>query len=192
MTESRGLCSDCLRNELMSSSIVGVRYCSIAAGMPPGKTLLSQGDVASPLGVGQLYPVGYSPAPLLPQWGWDLIVLGYAQRGNGSLQRSGGGHTSIASHGYCGCSKASYGSRYPVGQQPGSTKVEGRCQPSGWRLPQPWEFTGPMGVPVNPGGGLTPEREGRDPVRREIPVREMPIWSGRAGWLRGPALSPLP
>ena len=37
----------------------------------------------------------------------------------------------------------------------------------------------PMGVPVNHGGGLTPEREGRDPVRREIPGRKMPF--GPAG-----------
>ena len=48
---------------------------------------LVQGNLASPLCVGQLYPLGYSPAPLLlglPQWGRDLVVLGYAQRGNWS------------------------------------------------------------------------------------------------------------
>ena len=70
-----------------------------------------------------------------------------------SPQRSGGGHTSITSHGYYRCSNASYGGRCPVGQQPNSTKVEGRCLPDGWRLPRP----------VNPGGGLTPEREGWAP-----------------------------
>ena len=111
------------------------------------------------------------------------------QRRNRSPQRSGGGHTSIASHGYCGCSKASYGSRCLVEQWPDSTKVEGRCLPDGWRLPHPENSPDPMGVPVNPGGGITPEREGRDPVRREIPGREMPIWSGRAGGLRGPAIA---
>ena len=80
----------------------------------------------------------------------------------------------------------SYGGRCPVGQRSGSTKVEGRCLPGG---PNPENPPDAMGVPVNPGGGLTPEREGRGPVRREIPGREMPIWSGG---LRGPALSPLP
>ena len=113
--------------------------CGDAPWKDPVKGLV-QGNFASPLGVAQLYPLGYSPAPLLlglPQWGRDLVVLGYAQRGNWSPQRSGGGHTSIASHGYCRCSNASYGGRCPVGQRPNSTKVEGRCLPDGWRLPRP-------------------------------------------------------
>ena len=49
--------------------------------------------------------------------------------------------------------------------------------------PDPENSRDPIGVPVNPGGGLTPEREGR----REIPGREMLNWSGRAGELGGPA-----
>ena len=130
------------------------------------------------------WTLGYSPAPLLlglPKWGRDLVVLGYAQRGNWSPQRSGGGHTSIASHGYCGCSNASYGGRCPVGQRPNSTKVEGRCLSDGWRLPRPWKFPGPHGGDGESRGGLTPEREGWAPGRQEIPGREMLNWSGRAG-----------
>ena len=45
-----------------------------------------------------------------------------------------------ASHGHCRgsvTSYACYGGRCPVGQRPGSTKVEGRCLPDGWRLPRP-------------------------------------------------------
>ena len=45
----------------------------------------------------------------------------------------------------------------------------------------------PIGVPVNPRGGLTPEREGWALGRREIPGREMLNWSGRAGEPGGPA-----
>ena len=124
---------------------------------------LVPGNLASPLCVGQLYPLGYSPAPLLlglPQWGRDLVVLGYAQRGNWSPQRSGGGHTSIASHGYCRCSNASYGGRCPVGQRPNSTKVEGGACLMAGVCPGPENSPDPIGVPVNPGGGLTPERDG--------------------------------
>ena len=113
------------------------------------------GISVSPLGVGQLYPLGYSPTPLLlglPRGGRDLVVLGYAQRGNRYPQRSGGGHTSIASHGYCRCSTASYGGRCPVGQRPSSTKVEGRCLP-----------------------GRTPEKDGWAPERREIPGRAVAV-----------------
>ena len=109
-----------------------------------------------------------------------------------SPQRSGGGHTSIAIHGYYRCSNTSYGGRCPVGQRPNSTEVEGWCLPDGWRLPRPWKFPGPLGVLVNPGGGLTPEREGWAPGRREIPGREMLNWSGRAGEPGGPAPFPLP
>ena len=61
--------------------------------------------------------------------------------------------------------------------------------------PGPENSPDPMGVPVNPGGGLTPEREGWAPGRREIPGREMLNWSGRAGELGGrpgPAPFPLP
>ena len=47
-------------------------------------------------------------------------------------------------------------------------------------------------MPVNPGGGLTPEREGWAPGRLEIPGREMLLGSGRAGEPRGPAPFPLP
>ena len=36
-------------------------------------------------------------------------------------------------------------------------------------------------MPVNPGGGLTPEREGWAPGRLEITGREMLLGSGRAG-----------
>ena len=58
--------------------------------------------------------------------------------------------------------------------------------------PDPENSPDPIGVPVNPGGGLTPEREGWAPGRREIPGREMLNWSGRASELRGPAPFPLP
>ena len=51
--------------------------------------------------------------------------------------------------------------------------------------PGPENSPDPIGVPVNPGGGLTPEREGWAPGRREIPGREMLNWSGRAGELGG-------
>ena len=95
------------------------------------------------MGVGQLYPLGYRPTPLLLGLPRDLVVLGYAQRGNWPPQRSGGGHTSIASHSHCRCSDASYGGRCPVGQRPGPTKVEGWCLPDGWRLPRPWKLPGP-------------------------------------------------
>ena len=64
----------------------------------------------------------------------------------------------------------------------------GACLTAGV-CPIPENPPDPMGVPVNPGGGLTPEREGRDPVRREIPGKEMTIWSGRAGRLSGPAIA---
>ena len=61
--------------------------------------------------------------------------------------------------------------------------------------PDPENSPDPMGVPVIPGGGLTPEREGWAPGRREISGREMLNWSGRAGELGGrpgPAPFPLP
>ena len=51
------------------------------------------------------------------------------------MPREGIGLSSIASHGHCRGSVTSYGGRCPVGQRPGSTKVEGRCLPGGWRLP---------------------------------------------------------
>ena len=38
--------------------------------------------------------------------------------------------------------------------------------------PDPENSPDPMGLAVNPGGGLTPEREGWAPGRREIPGRE--------------------
>ena len=42
-------------------------------------------------------------------------------------------------------------------------------------------------MPVNPWSGFTTTaREGHDPVWKETPVMEMPIWSGRAGGLWGP------
>ena len=142
MTESRGLCrlpTERTDVRFHSWSKILFHSCGDAPWKDPVKGLV-QGNFTSPLGVGQLYPLGYIPAPLLlglPQWGLDLVVLGYAQRGNWSPQRSGGGHTSIASHGHCRCSNASYGGRCPVGQRPNSTKVEGRCLPDGWRLPRP-------------------------------------------------------
>ena len=37
--------------------------------------------------------------------------------------------------------------------------------------PEPENSPDPIGVPVNPWGGLTPEREGWAPGRREIPGR---------------------
>ena len=43
---------------------------------------LFHGNIVSPLGVGQLYPLGYRPTPLLlglPRGAGDLVVLGYAQ-----------------------------------------------------------------------------------------------------------------
>ena len=40
---------------------------------------------------------------------------------------------------------------------------------------------------MNPGGGLTPEREGWAPDRKEIPGREKPLESGMAGEPRKPA-----
>ena len=52
--------------------------------------------------------------------------------------------------------------------------------------PDPENSPDPIGVPVNPGGGRTPERDGRDPDRREIPGREMLLGSGMAGEPRGP------
>ena len=58
--------------------------------------------------------------------------------------------------------------------------------------PGPENSPDPMGVPVNPGGGLTPEREGWAPGRGEIPGREMLNWSGKAEEPRGPAPFPLP
>ena len=39
--------------------------------------------------------------------------------------------------------------------------------------PNPENSPDPIGVPVNPGGGRTPERDGWAPDRREIPGREM-------------------
>ena len=63
--------------------------------------------------------------------------------------------------------------------------AEGWCLPDGWHLPRPWKFPGPLRVPVNPGGGLTPEREGWAPGRLEIPGSEMLLGSGRAGEPRG-------
>ena len=46
------------------------------------------------------------------------------------------GHTAIASHYDCfRGSVASYGGRCPVGQQPVSTRVEGRYLPDGWHYP---------------------------------------------------------
>ena len=53
--------------------------------------------------------------------------------------------------------------------------------------PGPENSPDPIGVPVNPGGGLTPDREGWAPGRREIHGREMLNWSGRAGEAGGPA-----
>ena len=50
-----------------------------------------------------------------------------------------------------------------LGNLPNSTKVEGRCLPDGWRLLRPWKFPGPYRGSMNPGGGLTPEREGWAP-----------------------------
>ena len=47
--------------------------------------------------------------------------------------------------------------------------------------PDPENSPDPIGVPVNPGGGLTPEREGWAPNRREIPGSEMLLGSGMAG-----------
>ena len=46
--------------------------------------------------------------------------------------------------------------------------------------PDPENSPDPIGVPVNPGGGLTPEREGWAPDRREIPGSEMLLESGMA------------
>ena len=87
---------------------------------------------------------------------------------NWSPQRRGGGHTSIASHGYYRCSNASYGGRCPVGQRPNSTKVEGRHLPDSWCLPRPWKFPGPhrgagesRGWPNSWEGGLGHARDTR-------------------------------
>ena len=52
--------------------------------------------------------------------------------------------------------------------------------------PDPENSPDPIGVPVNPGGGRTPERDGWAPDRREIPGREMLLGSGMAGEPRGP------
>ena len=58
--------------------------------------------------------------------------------------------------------------------------------------PDPENFPDPIGVPVNPGVGLTPEREGWAPDRLGIPGMEMLLGSGRAGEPRGPAPFPHP
>ena len=53
--------------------------------------------------------------------------------------------------------------------------------------PDPENSPDPIGVPVNPGVGLTPEREGWAPDRLGIPGMEMLLGSGRAGEPREPA-----
>ena len=53
--------------------------------------------------------------------------------------------------------------------------------------PDPENSPDPIGVAVNPGGGLTPETEGWAAGWREIPGREMLLGSGIAGEPRGPA-----
>ena len=49
----------------------------------------------------------------------------------------------------------------------------------------------PIGVSVNPGGGLTPEREGWAPDRLGIPGIEMLLGSGRAREPREPGITSI-
>ena len=124
---------------------------------------LFHGNFVSPLGVGQLYPLGYSPTPLLlglPRGGRDLVVLGYAQRGNWSPQRSGGGHTSIATMVTAGAVMLVMVAVVLLGNGLVPPKWRGGACLMAGPCPDPENSPDPIGVPVNPGGGLTPEREG--------------------------------
>ena len=71
--------------------------------------------------------------------------------------------------------------------RPGSTKVEGRCRPSGWRLPQPWKFTGPhggagesRGWPNSREGGPRPGQE-RNTWKRDAHLVRQGRWTKGAG-----------
>ena len=103
-----------------------------------------------------------------------------------SPQRSGGGHTSIATMvTTCAVTLVMVAvvllgnGLIPPKWRGGACLMAGVC-------PGPENSPDPIGVPVNPGGGLTAEREGWAPGRREIPGREMLNWSGKPG---GPAIS---